>query len=646
MSEGRSSRKDRFFETLVQASNDGIIITDTMQNIIVVNQAFCSFFGRPLHEVKETGLYTWLEQMEPGAPQRWAELEKNLQLKGTCRNVRFQAISKQGVKHLSVNASLVKQEPGKGDDTIISIWRDISRQKQTEGEELFKNLSEQSPDMIYVNSMGKIVYVNKICEEKLGYSRKEFYSDDFDFLSIIEPKFKNLIVENYKRHLQRENIAPYEYALLTKDKKVIDVIGSTNLIKYKGKNALLGIVTDITELKRTREERQKLEERLLQAQKMEAIGNLAGGIAHDFNNILGAIIGYAELVMDDIPEGDIARHNLERILTAANRAAELVKQILTFSRRAEKKRTSIYVSNIIKDALSLLRASLPATIEIRQNIQEKSNPILGNPTQIHQVIINICANAAHAMREKGGILEITLKEVELDSTSVKGKALEPGRYQCLTISDTGRGMTPGIKQRIFEPYFTTKQDGEGTGMGLAVVHGIVKSHQGDITVYSEPGKGTTFHVYLPTAQQKQLFKEEPDKPIPMGNERILFVDDEEFLVETGKEMLQKLGYEVDAQPGSIEALEAFRENPHKFDLVITDQTMPNMTGLRLAKELKRIRPDIPIILCTGFSETINEENFSEKGISAFVMKPILKKDIARVIRNILDGKPNTRKKEV
>lgn len=395
---------------------------------------------------------------------------------------------------------------------------------------------------------------------------------------------------------------------------------------------------EINQRKRAEKERLKLEDKLLQARKMESIGTLAGGIAHDFNNILGAIIGYSELVMDDIPDNTIAKQNIGQVLTSAFRARELVKQILAFSRKSDKIRKPVLLSRVVEEALPLLRSTIPSTIKIQSFMEKKLTPLMANSTELHQVVINLCANAAHAMAVSGGVLEIVLKEIDIDNDIVTQKNLEPGRYQQLIVSDTGHGIDPDTIDRIFEPYFTTKKHGEGTGMGLAVVHGIVKSCNGDISVYSEPGKGTVFHVFLPVAEAERPSGITWPEPEKRGDERILFVDDEEMLVNMGEQVLTKLGYKVDARTNSIEALELFRMSPENFDLVITDQTMPDMTGMQLAEEVKRIRPDIPVILCTGFSQTIDEKTVKDKGIDAFLMKPINKKDIAHIIREVLAHK--------
>ena len=385
-------------------------------------------------------------------------------------------------------------------------------------------------------------------------------------------------------------------------------------------------------------EQKRLETQLIHSQKMQSIGTLAGGIAHDFNNILFPIMCLTEMTMDDVPEDSLARSNLAEVLKAANRAKDLVQQILTFSRQGEQERKLLRIQPIIKEVLKFLRGSLPSTIEINQNMDNECGAILSDPTQIHQVMMNLCTNAYHAMREKGGVLRVILTEVNIDSSdSGPNLDLNPGPYVRLSVSDTGHGMDRAVMERIFDPFFTTKDPGEGTGMGLSVVHGIIRSHGGNITVDSAPGEGATFHIYLPQIDTTAIAPETVSTgPLPRGKERILLVDDEEQVVNMVRQMLERLGYHVTARTSSVEALEAFRAQPEKFDLVITDQTMPNMTGAELTKKLIAIRPDIPAILCTGFSEVISEEKAREIGISEYVMKPVVMSDIAKTIRRLLD----------
>ncbi len=406
---------------------------------------------------------------------------------------------------------------------------------------------------------------------------------------------------------------------------------------------ILEHINDITERKKTEKEKRKLEARLQQAQKIESIGTLAGGIAHDFNNILTSIIGYTEIVMDDLDEGSLTKRNLTEILTASNRAKDLVKQILTFSCQTEQNLKPVQIGQVVVEVLRLLRASIPTTIKINQKIDDKPMTVLADSTMIHQVLMNLCTNSLHAMDDDGGTLDISLDPVFLDTDyTSKFHNLNPGNYLRLTVEDTGHGMTAEIKERIFEPYFTTKEHDKGTGLGLSVVHGIIKNHDGHITVDSEAGRGSKFQIYLPLLKTAVIKKvKEDSEPVTGGNENILCVDDEEQIIRMQHQMLERLGYSVTSRISSYEALEAFKADPNKFDLVITDMTMPNITGDKLAIEIKKTRPDIPIILCTGFSESISEERASEIGINHLLMKPVGKDDFVKIIRRELTKSGNS-----
>jgi PAS domain S-box-containing protein len=634
----------------------------------------------------------------------------------------------------------------------------------TEFEPNFKTFTEQSPNMIFINKKGTVVYANKKCEEIMDYTREEIQSPDFDFMGLIAPESVDLVKANFRRHMSGEEIEPYEYTLINKNGEKIDAIITSKLIHFEGQTAILGIVTDISQLKQverdlrkseeqfrqafqnspigmalcnmdgsfvqinsaylqmtgysqselkkltfrdlthpedlakqmpyyeqcvsgeidsyqldkryikkdgeiiwvnmiaaiTKDEsgkplhalimaeditevkmaeknRQHLEAQLRQAQKMEAIGTLAGGIAHDFNNILGAIIGYSEMAIYDTEEGSMVRHNMEQVLKAGHRAKDLVKQILAFSRKSEQDKKIILITPIIKEVLKLLRASLPTTIEIRQHFEPNLGAIFADPTQIHQVIMNLGTNSAHAMENTGGLLDVNLLNVDLGpKDAAKFGELEPGRYVGLVVNDTGHGIDPVTLERIFEPYFTTKTKEKGTGMGLAVVHGIVKGHNGGIKVISKADKGTSVEILFPRTASEMQFDTVQLKALPTGSERILYIDDEETLIDLGENMLAKLGYHVVTRTSPIEAIEAFKANPDKFDLVISDMTMPNMTGDMLAKELMKIRPDIPVIICTGFSEQISADKVKAIGISGFLMKPLTIRELARTVRRVLD----------
>lgn len=411
-------------------------------------------------------------------------------------------------------------------------------------------------------------------------------------------------------------------------------INGTRVYNSDGQMEIIAICHDIGGRKR-------LEEQLRQAQKMEAIGILAGGIAHDFNNILAAIIGYAEMAKRSLPqEAGSAGADIQQVLLAGLRAKDLVKQILAFSRKGGEERSLISPKPIVKEALKFMRASIPASIEIREEIDPDCGTILANPTNIHQIVVNLCTNAFHAMEEAGGVLTVVLKNVEREEGELAGEGdLLPGQYVLFSVRDTGPGMTPEVLARIFDPYFTTKGVGKGSGMGLAVVHGIVKNYGGMVQVESEVGVGTVFHVYLPRIGKGAAVADSIQEwTLPSGQERILYVDDEASIAEMGKAMLSGLGYRVTARFGPLEALEEFRRQPGDFDLLITDQTMPKMSGVQLVQEVRKIRPDLPVILCTGYSAAIGEDSALGMGIRHFIMKPLTMRMLAEKVRKALEGK--------
>ena len=384
----------------------------------------------------------------------------------------------------------------------------------------------------------------------------------------------------------------------------------------------------------------KIQEQLRQAQKMESIGTLAGGIAHDFNNILGVILGYTELSLDDVEDRPETYSSLQEVLKATNRAKDMVSQILTFSRSTDIEKKIIKTIPIVKEACKFLRSSLPTTIEIRQNITTERDHILADPTQFHQILMNLCTNAGHAMKREGGVLDVALDEVFLQRDDlISYPDLKVGAYLKLTVKDTGTGILRENIERIFEPYFTTKGKGEGTGLGLAVVHGIIKEHEGDIKAYSEVGKGTAFYVFLPLREEiEPPVHRESTEPPPTGSETILFLDDEEDLVNIGKLTLEGLGYTVTGVTNVEKALEFFRSSKESYDIVITDKNMPKMTGFGFARKIRSISPDIPILLCTGFKEKEDEEKFKDLRINAIITKPINKQEIAFAVRKVLDKK--------
>jgi len=402
---------------------------------------------------------------------------------------------------------------------------------------------------------------------------------------------------------------------------------------------LLGVIEsfqDVTLWKQATDERTLLEHQLRQAQKMEAIGTMAGGIAHDFNNILTAIIGFAELgKIKSVNEAEFNRFFVE-IMRAGERAKDLVRHILTFSNRSERTKNSMEINPLIKEILKLIRASTPSTINIVETLDPDCGYVFADPTQIHQVLMNLCTNAVQEMENKGGTLTVSLQQTLISAETRATADLEPGLYALITIGDTGRGIPNNIKDKIFDPYFTTKPAHKGTGLGLAVALGIIKNHGGSLTFTSQVGKGTTFRILLPLLQTRPAPEKPVDQTLPTGNEHILLVDDETAITEVVSDLLQSLGYRITVSNDSPEALALFRRNPGDFDLVITDQTMPGLTGLDLAREIAAIKPALPVILCTGFSRDIDAESARKLGIKGFAMKPVSFGEMARLVRTLLD----------
>jgi PAS domain S-box-containing protein len=539
-------------------------------------------------------------------------------------------------------------ESGRIPSKRIGACVDITERKQAEdalreSEERHRKIVETSSDAILLRSKEIIIYANP---SALKLFRANHPGDLIGkrYLDLVHPDDRALTVERVKKTIAENWIAPpREHRMLALDGQVVYVESTGGLVKHRGETQIFGVFRDITERKRTDQEKEKLEAQLRQAQKMEAIGSLAGGIAHDFNNILSVIIGNAEfLEMTDISFS--GKSELTQILTASQRAKQLVRQILAFSRQGEQQKLFINLKPMVKETLEFLRASLPSTIQLRHYITPDAGAIMADHTQMQQVLMNLCTNAAHAMEKEGGALKIELDTITIAAEDVQfDPETERGEYVRLTVSDTGHGIEPEVQPRIFDPYFTTKGPERGTGLGLSVVHGIVKSHGGNIKVYSEVGKGTVFRVLLPRVDGVEKKEEKPVQKLAVGVEKILLVDDEKHLADMYQKMLCLLGYQVETRTSPVEAVEAVRTNPQKYDLVITDMTMPQMTGYNLAKRLMEIRPGLPVILCTGFSDQVNEEKARSAGILAFLLKPLLFHDLANTLRKVLD---ETRKTKV
>jgi PAS domain S-box-containing protein len=519
--------------------------------------------------------------------------------------------------------------------TIDALHDEIMERRRAEEERVrLARAIEQAAEAVFMSDAGWVItYVNPAFERITGFGRDEAVGQHTRILrsGVHDAAFHRMVRDT----IRRDHVWSGRITTRRKDGSLFEAETTvSSVLDPKGEVVdYVSIVRDVTpEL--------KIERELRQSQKMEAIGTLAGGIAHDFNNILTAIMGYTDMAIDKLRGNEAAAQDMERVQEASLRAKELVNRILIFSRQGEQERKRVRVASIVEEVMRLLRSTLPSTIEIRQHVSADGKACLvhADPTQIHQVLMNLGTNAAHAMREHGGVLEIYLAEIDVDATlAAHLTGIETGQYIRLTVSDTGHGMSANVRERIFDPYFTTKKVGEGTGMGLAVVQGIVRGHDGAVSVYSEPGRGTTFHVYLPRLEGEAATPAAVAETFIGGKERILFVDDEAVLADLGKKLLESLGYDVSATVSSREALDLFRADPQRIDLVITDMTMPGLSGKELAAELLAVRPDIPIILCTGFSEHINEGEAAEAGIRKYVMKPYSAKALSRIIRDVLEG---------
>lgn len=539
-----------------------------------------------------------------------------------------------------------KKKDSKGDelDRIVNalngmqerLKRGIAAQHQAEQnlfrEKLFSDAVINSlPGILFViNERLQVVRSNHLFREKLELGEEEL-SFSF-FLDRIVEGNRHKVAENIEALFREQPSASFEVVLLGRAGTITPYLLSVQKLALDHEIFLIAIGTDLTE-------RKKIEDQLRQAQKMEAIGTLAGGVAHDFNNILSAIFGYTDLARLEARGNDKLRDHLTGILKAAQRARELVSQILAFSRKTRSEKFPLQLSLIVKETLKLLRSTLPSTIDIQQQI-DSPHTIFADPTEIHQVVMNLCTNAYHAMEETGGVLTVKLQERVISSpVNLSGTTINPGIYVQLTIEDTGIGMSDTTLQKIFEPYFTTKDPGTGTGLGLAVVHGIVSGHNGYITVYSEPGQGTVFNVFFPVLTQSpdSLLEEQPLQPeLQGGSETIMLVDDEEDILKYYSELLGRFHYRVVTFSRSTDALKAFQKDPTAFDLIITDQTMPDMTGDRLGREMLSIRADTPIIACSGFSRAMTRKEFLESGFKDYFQKPVEIELFLRRIREILD----------
>ena len=666
------STKD-YLRTVFNHVYDAIFIHDIDGKVIDVNDKLLEMYGVSREEAIDS--YIIADYSAPANPVEGLFAKWEKVMAGENQFFEWRARRPKDGSVFDVEVFLTKLSLPTGDFVLASV-RDITERKRTEealqeSERRFRSLVETTSDWVWeTDRHGVYTYSSPKAKELLGWDPEDLIGKKpFDHMPEKEAErvaaLCRQIAESRKSFSGLQNVVlhkdGHEVVLETSGVPVFDAGGV--FAGYRG------IDRDVTERKRAAEELRKAydelelrvqertaelrkaygsleramkeqelaEEQVRRSQKMKAIGTLAGGIAHDFNNILAGIIGFAEMVRDEMPRDSHEYQRLGLVLKGAYRGRDLVKQILTFSRKTDHEQLPLSLGRIVEEGLKMLRPLLPATIEMRLNTLSGDDTVLGDPAQIHQVLMNLCTNGAQAMGRRG-VLEISVSGNHFKKGDHKAsEGMKPGDYVTLSVRDTGSGMKPEVLERIFDPFFTTKTKAEGTGLGLSVVHGIVKSHGGFIKVESEPGKGSMFSIYLPRVERKEDLII-PEESAAGGKERILFVDDEDILVELNRERLTQLGYEVTATTSALEAHEIFRKEPGRFDLVIADYTMPDMTGLDLAKKMLKIRADIRIILCTGYNDDISADKAGKAGIRGFLLKPQSKGELDLTIRRVLDAK--------
>ena len=519
-----------------------------------------------------------------------------------------------------------------GKPHILAIMTDVTDRKRAEADRtrMITAFEQAAETIVIADDKGIVRYANPAFEAVSGYSRLEVQGKSLTWFRSRDNDPE--MIKEARRALGRGQAWRGRLINLRKDGIPYEVEASISPVKSKA-----GHIINIVVVERDVTDEVRLEKQLRQAQKMEAVGTLAGGVAHDFNNILMAMRGYAEMAMRSIPEDSLARQDLDEIVLAGRRATDLVKQILTFSRQNEQEKSPVEVHRVFREALRFIRASIPATIEIRQNIDPSSGNVMADPTQMHQILMNLCTNAYQAMEGGPGILEVSVSDhvLEKDAKELSNPDLAPGPYVRLTVSDTGLGISPEVMERIFDPYFTTKEVGKGTGLGLSVVLGIVQSHGGAITVDSELGSGTVVNVYLPHCKAEPESAPITKAPIEKPSQSIMFIDDDPKIVELVRRTLEPMGYKLTTFTDPTQALENLRGQADDYDLILTDLTMPAMTGLEFAKALFEIRPGMPVVLCTGYTEALTRKKVREMGFVELLIKPVVPSVLENIIPEIL-----------
>jgi len=623
------------YRRLFESAQDGILILDVETGQITdVNPFLVKLLGYAHAEmVGQT-----VGQLSPfkDIVSNQAMLER-LQNEGYVRYEDLPLKTKDG-REIAVEFVSNVYEAG-GKKVIQCNIRDITKRKQAERvSNLLAAIVESSDDAIIGRDLnGKITSWNRGAEKIFGYTLREMSGASTQCL--MPANHPEEETQFFARIMRGESVDHFETRRQTKDARLIDVSITASSIR-DARGRIFGVSTVVRDMT----ERRKMEQRLNQAQKMESIGRLAGGIAHDFNNILCAIVGNIYLIKMDAADNPAVLENLASISDATRRATDLVNQILTFSRKGEPERELISLNDVVLEALKLLRASVPATIRIQTELTDTPT-VMANATAVHQLIMNLGVNAWHAMRGQNGVLKVEMMVMEVDVDFVKTHPdLHPGRYVQLSVSDTGAGMDRATLGHIFEPFFTTKATGEGTGLGLAVVHGIMKSHHGAISVYSQPGEGTSFQLYFPVMETAAKAGEIQNKPMPRGSgQQILFVDDEAALASLGKKLLERLGYQVTMQTSALAAIGLVRANPALFELVITDLTMPGMDGVKFGSELRQIRPGLPVIITTGYSSVMTPGKARQLGFAGFLSKPSTARTLAEVVQHVLQPAVETKR---
>ncbi len=626
--EAAAKRNEQRFRTLLMTANDGFWEFDAQEKILDVNPKLCEILGYSRKELLNRPLFDFIDKTDVKLLNEQIQIRK----KGDKSIYELTLLHKSGqrVHCLMKSSPLFKDDQFSGSFSMVT---DITERKKLENElRKYEHIVSSSNDaMALVDRHHLFLQANDACAAAFDAKRKEMIGKGIGEL-LSGMAINKIIQSSVDQSLEGEDVHYRAWFDLPRlGRRYLD---AAFYPFYHKQGDILGVIFNLRDI--THEKR--LEEHLVNAQKMEAIGTLASGIAHDFNNILTAILGFAQLAQGFATDDDKRQRHLSRIIQAGQRARDLVKQVLTFSRQANQQAQPTQLSRIVIEVVELLRASLPFNIQIQQDISDASDIVFADPVQIHQVLLNICTNAVHAMEPTGGIMRVALDTVEIDARTAKQKPdLNIGSYVKLSISDTGPGMDDKIVVRIFEPYFSTKPLGKGSGLGLAISHGIIKNHGGAIIVDSIPGRGSTFHIFIPAMEGADMDAAQAavDATAPVGSERVLYVDDEPFILEMATELLEGLGYGVTAEGDARKALKLFESDPERFDIVITDLAMPSMTGLELAQGILSLRPDMPILLCSGYSEKISQRKMELIGIRGFVMKPFVLIEMAEKIRKAL-----------